>query len=79
MTEAPEADNLFFLIAAGKIPLPPSAILPGLKVDQAVRGEVHLSMHAAPSFLNPAGQVQGRMLLAMLDEATGIATLTALA
>jgi len=56
------------------------AILLGLKVNQAVwGGEVHLSMRAASSFLNPAGQVQGRMLLAMLDEATGIATLTALA
>lgn len=70
--------NLFSLISTGKVAMPPSAVLLGLQVDQATHGEVSLSLSAASSFLNPAGHVQGGMLSAMLDEATGIAALTTL-
>jgi len=79
MTENPEVNSLFSRIASGNIPLPPSSVLLGLKIERAAQGEVNLSMRAASSFLNPAGHVQGGMLAAMLDEATAIATLTTLA
>ncbi|MBL8382977.1 MAG: PaaI family thioesterase [Burkholderiales bacterium] len=75
------ADGAAPLIAAlfsGRIRRPPVGDLLGteyLSYDLA-RGEARLRFTALPTFLNPAGKVNGGMLAAMLDELLAV-TLTA--
>jgi uncharacterized protein (TIGR00369 family) len=58
-----------------RLPRPPTAELFGQRVldfDEA-KGTIRLSFVATDAFLNPAGAVQGGILVAMLDDAMGLA------
>jgi uncharacterized protein (TIGR00369 family) len=59
---------------------PPAAVLLGREVISvdAKSGEVHLRFLADPQFANRHGTVQGGMLAAMLDSATGNAVMASL-
>ena len=61
-------------------PHPPSSILLGrelISIDPKT-GHVHLSYTAKPEFANRHGTVQGGLLAAMLDSATGFALMAQL-
>jgi len=60
--------------------LPPAAVLLGREVTSvdAKSGEVQLRFLAGPQFANRHGTVQGGMLAAMLDSATGNAVMASL-
>jgi uncharacterized protein (TIGR00369 family) len=47
-----------------------------VRVDQA-RREIEVTCEGRPAFCNPAGQVQGGFLMAMLDEAMSVAGVVA--
>lgn len=67
-----ESQNYFNRMRRGELAPPPVLHLLGgviRKVD-AEAGLLHTDYTAAPSFLNPAGGVQGGMLCAMLDDLT---------
>jgi len=59
---------------------PPAALLLGREIVTAdpQSGEVHLRYLAGPQFANRHGTVQGGMLAAMLDSATGNAVMASL-
>ncbi|WP_374467902.1 PaaI family thioesterase [Ferrovibrio sp.] len=59
--------------ALDRIPMPPSAALLGWHMldHDAERGWVRVGFQARPEFRNPAGFVQGGMLVAMLDDTMG--------
>lgn len=62
----------FWRMHRGEVPPPPVAVLLGqviTRVDMAV-GELEADYVGAPSFANPAGQLQGGMLCTMLDALT---------
>ncbi len=65
-------DSWFWRMHRGEVPPPPVALLLGqrfVRVDPD-RGELEAEFDAQPSFANPAGHVQGGMLVAMLDALT---------
>src|SRR5258707_13327650 len=57
----------------GRLPPPPSAATLGIEFVQidGERGTVEVKFEAKPEFLNPAGNVQGGFLAAMLDDTMG--------
>jgi uncharacterized protein (TIGR00369 family) len=62
----------FWRMQRGEVPPPPVAALLGQSITHvdATAGELQASFMAAKNFANPAGQVQGGMLAAMLDALT---------
>lgn len=59
--------------------MPPTSALLGmtlLEVDSAAR-RVRMSFEAQPQFCNPAGNVQGGFVVAMLDDAAALACIVA--
>ena len=62
-----------------RFPTPPCALLLGLNILEADRedGTVKISFTAKPEFCNAAGNVQGGLLAAMLDDCMGPAVLIA--
>jgi uncharacterized protein (TIGR00369 family) len=70
----------FWDVIAGRREPPPAAVLLGWKleaVDPDV-GTIEISFEAKEEFLNPAGQVQGGFLAAMLDDTLGPALVATL-
>jgi uncharacterized protein (TIGR00369 family) len=77
-----DKNSFFWKIVDGRLPRPPCAETLGLEfvAIDGERGTVEISFEAKPGFLNPAGNVQGGFLAAMLDDTMGpalIATLDA--
>ena len=66
----PNADNWFQRMRRGEVPAAPVSGLLGFSLRRVdlEAGELEADYIAAPSFLNPAGTVQGGMLAAMLDD-----------
>jgi uncharacterized protein (TIGR00369 family) len=71
----------FWRIRAGELPPPPIAATLGLvfKHIDAEAGTIEVEFTARPEFNNPAGNVQGGILAAMLDDAMGTALAATLA
>jgi uncharacterized protein (TIGR00369 family) len=70
-----DKNSFFWKIVDGKLPTPPCAKTLGLafvEID-GERGTIETRFEAKPEFLNPAGNVQGGFLAAMLDDTMGTA------
>lgn len=66
------SNSYFAKVQRGELPLPAiTSTLGGriIRVDQEA-GEMEVEYRGQPAFLNPAGQIQGGMLGAMLDDVT---------
>ena len=75
-----DKDSFFWKVADGRLPMPACSKTLGfefLNVD-AERGSIEISFEAKPEFLNPAGNVQGGFLAAMLDDTMGPALVATL-
>jgi uncharacterized protein (TIGR00369 family) len=75
-----ERTGPFWDAMAGRMPLPPAAVTLSfelLRVDPDA-GELEAAFTAPESFLNPAGDVQGGFLAAMLDDTMGPALVATL-
>lgn len=70
-----DKDSFFWKIADGRLPPPECAKTLGLKflTIDGERGTIEVEFQAKPEFLNPAGNVQGGFLAAMLDDTMGTA------
>jgi uncharacterized protein (TIGR00369 family) len=72
--------GLFWDGVAGRVPIPPAARTLGLEVVEAdPAGTVELAFTAGQAFTNPAGNVLGAFLAAMLYDTVGPALLATLA
>ena len=70
-----DKNSFFWKMVDGRLPRPPCADTLGLgfvEVD-GERGAIETKFEAKPEFLNPAGNVQGGFLAAMLDDTMGTA------
>src|ERR1700687_3664550 len=70
-----DKNSFFWKIVEGKMPPPPCAKTLGLgfvEID-GERGAIETRFEAVEIFLNPAGNVQGGFLAAMLDDTMGTA------
>ena len=68
-----DRNSFFWKIVDGRLPPPPCAVTLGIEfaaVD-GERGTAEVKFEAKPEFLNPAGNVQGGFLAAMLDDTMG--------
>ena len=68
-----DKNSFFWKIVDGQLPLPPCAKTLGIEFTE-IDGErvtVEVKFEARPEFLNPAGNVQGGFLAAMLDDTMG--------
>ena len=70
----------FWDVIEGRRDPPPAAVLLGWKLESVDpdAGTIELSFTARDEFLNPAGQVQGGFLAAMLDDTLGPALVATL-
>src|SRR5207244_905406 len=68
-----DKNSFFWKFVDGRLPPPPCAKTLGLEFVQidGERGTVEVKFEAKPEFLNPAGNVQGGFLAAMLDDTMG--------
>src|SRR6476619_1295945 len=68
-----DKDSFFWKIVDGRLPPPPCAKTLGMEFVQidGERGTVEVKFEAKLEFLNPAGNVQGGFLAAMLDDTMG--------
>jgi uncharacterized protein (TIGR00369 family) len=68
-----DKNSFFWKIVDGRLPPPPCAKTLGIEFLQidGERGTVEVKFEAKPEFLNPAGNVQGGFLAAMLDDTMG--------
>lgn len=68
-----DKNSFFWKMVDGRLPRPPCAETLGLEfvAIDGERGTVEISFEAKPGFLNPAGNVQGGFLAAMLDDTMG--------
>lgn len=68
-------DALFWKIMSGELPLPRAAEVLGLKFTKidADAGIIEAECQAKSDFTNPAGNIQGGFLAAMLDDTMGAA------
>jgi uncharacterized protein (TIGR00369 family) len=75
-----DKNSFFWKVIDGKLPLPPCARTLGCEFTEidGERGTVEIKFEAKPEFLNPAGNVQGGFLAAMLDDTMGPALLATL-
>jgi uncharacterized protein (TIGR00369 family) len=70
-----DKNSLFWKMVDGRLPPPPCAKTLGLgfvEID-GERGTIETRFEAVETFLNPAGNVQGGFLAAMLDDTMGTA------
>ena len=68
-----DKNSFFWKIVDGRLPAPPCAKTLGIEFA-AIDGErstAEVKFEAKPEFLNPAGNVQGGFLAAMLDDTMG--------
>ena len=75
-----DKNSYFWKRFDGRVPPPPCAKTLGNQIVQAdgERGTVEIKFEARPEFLNPAGNVQGGFLAAMLDDTMGPALMSML-
>lgn len=68
-----DKNSFFWKMVDGRLPPPPCAKTLGIEFAEidGERGMVEVSFEARPEFLNPAGNVQGGFLAAMLDDTMG--------
>ncbi|HEY4205041.1 MAG TPA: PaaI family thioesterase [Xanthobacteraceae bacterium] len=68
-----DRDALLWKIVDGRLPPPPCARTLGAKFDRIDPecGTIEVTFEVAAPFLNPAGNVQGGFLAAMLDDTMG--------
>ncbi len=68
-----DKNSFFWKIVDGRLPPPPCVKTLGIEFLQidGERGTVEVKFEAKPEFLNPAGNVQGGFLAAMLDDTMG--------
>jgi uncharacterized protein (TIGR00369 family) len=73
--EALDKDSFFWKIVDGRLPAPPCGKTLGLEFVEidGERGTIETRFEAVEMFLNPAGNVQGGFLAAMLDDTMGTA------
>jgi uncharacterized protein (TIGR00369 family) len=70
-----DKNSFFWKMVDGRLPRPPYADTLGLQFAEidGERGAIETKFEAKPEFLNPAGNVQGGFLAAMLDDTMGTA------
>jgi uncharacterized protein (TIGR00369 family) len=70
-----DKNSFFWKMVDGRLPRPPCADTLGLQFAgiDGERGTIETKFEAKPEFLNPAGNVQGGFLAAMLDDTMGTA------
>jgi uncharacterized protein (TIGR00369 family) len=68
-----DKNSFFWKIVDGRLPPPPCAAALGREFSEidGERGTVAVKFEAKPEFLNPAGNVRGGFLAAMLDDTMG--------
>jgi uncharacterized protein (TIGR00369 family) len=68
-----DKNSFFWKMVDGRLPPPPCAQTLGLEFVEidGERGTAEIKFEARPEFLNPAGNVQGGFLAAMLDDTMG--------
>jgi len=68
-----DRDAFFWMVQDGRQPLPRVAETLGMKITRVdhVAGVVEADFEGKPEFTNPAGNVQGGILAAMLDDSMG--------
>ena len=68
-----DKNSFFWKIVDGRLPPPPCAKTLGIEFAaiDGERGTAEVKFEAKPEFLNPAGNVQGGFLAAMLDDTMG--------
>jgi uncharacterized protein (TIGR00369 family) len=76
-----DKNSYFWKRFDGRVPPPPCAKTLGNEIVHVdgERGTVEIKFEAKPEFLNPAGNVQGGFLAAMLDDTMGPALMATLA
>ena len=74
-------DSFFWQVQNGKLPVPKAAATLGISIKQvdAEVGTIEVEFQGRPEFTNPAGNVQGGFLAAMLDDTMGPALAAMLA
>lgn len=68
-----DKDAFFWQTQDGRLPPPRAAVTLGIKIISvdAELGTIHVEFEGKPEFTNPAGQIQGGFLAAMLDDTMG--------
>ncbi len=68
-----DKNSFFWKIVDGRLPPPPCAKTLGIEFAaiDGERGTAEVRFEAKPEFLNPAGNMQGGFLAAMLDDTMG--------
>jgi len=68
-----DKNSFFWKIVDGRLPAPPCVKTLGIEFAaiDGERGTAEVKFEAKPEFLNPAGNVQGGFLAAMLDDTMG--------
>jgi uncharacterized protein (TIGR00369 family) len=76
-----ERDSFFWQVQDGKLPPPKCAETLGISIKQvdAEAGTIEVEFLGKPEFTNPAGNIQGGFLAAMLDDTMGPALASTLA
>jgi uncharacterized protein (TIGR00369 family) len=76
-----DKDSYFWKRFDGRMPPPPCGKTLGTEIVQvdSERGIIEITFEARAEFLNPAGNVQGGFLAAMLDDTMGPAIMSTLA
>jgi uncharacterized protein (TIGR00369 family) len=76
-----DQDSFFWQVQNGKLPAPKAAATLGISIKQvdAEVGTIEVEFQGRPEFTNPAGNVQGGFLAAMLDDTMGPALAAMLA
>jgi uncharacterized protein (TIGR00369 family) len=76
-----DQDSFFWQVQNGKLPAPRAAATLGIVVKEvsAETGTIEVEFQGRPDFTNPAGNIQGGFLAAMLDDTMGPALAATLA
>jgi uncharacterized protein (TIGR00369 family) len=76
-----DQDSFFWQVQSGRLPAPKAAATLGISIKQidAELGTIEVEFQGKPEFTNPAGNVQGGFLAAMLDDTMGPALAATLA
>jgi len=76
-----DKDAYFWQVADGRLPPPRVAQTLGMKITKvaAEEGVIEAEFEGKPEFTNPAGNLQGGILAAMLDDNMGVALSSQLA
>ena len=68
-----DRDAFFWQVQDGKLPAPKAAATLGISIKQisVETGTIEVEFQGRPEFTNPAGNIQGGFLAAMLDDTMG--------